>query len=66
MIEFIVPKNISVMSFFLYSIQIQIDLNPLVHWGATTQTVNEKVDIKLSFVYLWDTSSHCRRKIDII
>ena len=28
--------------FFLYSIQIQIDLNPYVHWGATTQTVNEK------------------------
>ena len=28
MIEFIVVKHISVMFFFQYSIQIQIDLNP--------------------------------------
>ena len=40
------------MFFFLHSIQIQIDLNPYVHWGATTQTVNEKVDIKTFFYVL--------------
>ena len=39
------------MFFFLYSIQIQIDLDPYVHWGATTQAVNEKVHIK-SFFYV--------------
>ena len=38
--------------FFLYSIQIQIDLNPKVHWGTTTQTVNEKMDIKTFFYVL--------------
>ena len=34
------------MFFFLYSIQIQIDLKPYVHLGATTRAVNEKVEIK--------------------
>ena len=38
--------------FFLYSIQIQVDLNPQVHLDATTQAVNENVDIKAFFYVL--------------
>ena len=52
MIEFIVVKHISVTFFFQYSIQIRIDLNPWVHWGAATKTVNEKVGIKAFFYVL--------------
>ena len=38
------------MFFFLYLIQIQIDLNPWGHWGATTQAVDEKSRHKSFFL----------------